>query len=305
MEVALVTGNKVSEAEAMVIKTGRILLRPHRLEDFDDIHAYSQDPEVVQYMQWGPNSEEQSRQFLANTIAGQSIEQKQNYDFAVELIDNSTMPEARVGQTIGSISLRLPKPDAKLGEIGYCYHKCTWGRGVASEAAEAIMAFGFDKLKLHKISATCDPRNFGSAKVLQKIGMRLEGYLKNHIFMKGIWRDTLMFGTTKEAQAENRKLYRNKQEIFVLGGMQGKKEELTETFGGGIVSRIKLAKGEEIAERTEILDEYYLVMEGAIKCGDKVHQAGTLVHTPLAVKQATMHAEQDSVLLVYRLGPEQ
>lgn len=192
------------------ISTPRLRLRPHRQSDLEDMQLYAADPDVVAFMQWGPNTREQSEDFLSNVIAGQNIDHKINYDFAVELLDNAAMPDARAGQMIGSISLRLPKPDAKMGEIGYCYHRSTWGKGVASEAALAVMKFGFEDLGLHKITATCDPTNYGSAKVLLKAGMKLEGFLSKHLYVKGVWRDTLLFGTAKEDQAKNISSYDGK-----------------------------------------------------------------------------------------------
>lgn len=296
------------------IKTERLLLRPHKQSDLADLHIYSADPEVVKFMQWGPNTEQQSRDFLSNCIAGQSIDEKQNYDFAVELVDNSGFPEARAGQMVGSISLRLPKPDAKLGEIGYCYARSTWGKGVASEAAEAVMKFGFEDLGLHKISATCDPFNFGSAKVLQKAGMRLEGFLKKHIYIKGIWRDTLLFGTAREDQAQNKVLYSNSQSATNLQKLQGQnggsgkhgvqRSFVVDMFAQGEVIKIELEAGAELKAHTPVLDEYCLVLEGTLTAGDETWGKNTLVHTPMAVQQKSLLAKEKSTVILFRLGPD-
>jgi len=277
------------------ITATRIILRPHRQSAFEAVHQYSRDPEVVKFMQWGPNSEEQTRDFLSNCIANQSVDQKTTYDFAVDY----------EGKLIGSISLRLSKPGGKLGEIGYCYDKSTWGKGIASEAAEAIMKFGFEDLGLHKISATCDPYNFGSAKVLQKTGMKLEGYLRKHIEMRGSWRDTLLFGTAREDQEANKKDYRNKQLVAetVKAAPDQANTVLTSAFGDGVVTRCYLKKGETIAPHTQVLDEYYVVLKGTLRTAEAVWSEGSLVHTPLAVKQSLIEAETDAELIVLRLGP--
>lgn len=272
------------------ITASRITLRPHRQSDFEAVHAYSCDAEVVRYMQWGPNNEDQTRDFLSNCIANQIVDHKTTWDFAVDF----------EGAMVGSISLRLSKPGGKLGEIGYCYDKSTWGKGIASEAAEAIMKFGFEDLDLHKISATCDPMNFGSAKVLQKAGMRLEGYLPKHIEMRGTWRDTLLFGTTRGDQEHNKTLYQNKQQICVG-------DETAPMFAGGLVERLHLNKGAEIAARTRPLDEYYVVLSGTLRClsTERTWEAGSVIYTPLAVRQAPVEAVTDAELVVFSMGPRQ
>ena len=62
-----------------------------------------------------------------------------------------------------------------------------------------MMTFGFETLKLHRIYATCDPRNIGSSKVLEKIGMSKEGILRENMLMKdGVWRDSLLYSMLKQ-----------------------------------------------------------------------------------------------------------
>ena len=65
-------------------------------------------------------------------------------------------------------------------EIGWVFHPEYQGKGYASEAARAVLAFGFNKMKLHRIIATCQPENTASHRVMEKIGMRREGFLKMH-----------------------------------------------------------------------------------------------------------------------------
>jgi RimJ/RimL family protein N-acetyltransferase len=63
-----------------------------------------------------------------------------------------------------------------------------------------MLRFGFDELGLHKISATCDPDNRGSARVLEKIGMRREGVLRDHFLIRGQWRDRLLWAVVRTDQ---------------------------------------------------------------------------------------------------------
>jgi len=77
--------------------------------------------------------------------------------------------------------------------LGYCYDRAAWGRGYATEAASEILDFGFDVLLLHRVWAGCDPENVASARVLEKLGMRLEGHLRESERIRGAYRDTLVY----------------------------------------------------------------------------------------------------------------
>jgi [ribosomal protein S5]-alanine N-acetyltransferase len=64
-------------------------------------------------------------------------------------------------------------------EIGWVFNPKYCNKGYASEAAYALLKYGFEELKLHRIIATCQPENTGSYRVMEKIGMRREGYFKS------------------------------------------------------------------------------------------------------------------------------
>lgn len=83
--------------------------------------------------------------------------------------------------------------DNHEGWSGYCLNRNFWGKGYATETAKVLLRFGFDQLNLHRIFATCDPANIASAHVLEKIGMQLEGHLREHKWAKGKWCDSLLY----------------------------------------------------------------------------------------------------------------
>jgi len=84
--------------------------------------------------------------------------------------------------------------DALEGDIGYELSPKYWGYGYATEAARAIVEFGFTQLRLHRIWSWCIAENVGSARVLQKLGMQAEGRKRENEYFKGRWWDTLVFG---------------------------------------------------------------------------------------------------------------
>ncbi len=166
----------------MQITTERLLIRDLLMEDWVDIHVYASDPEVARYMIWGPNSEEETKEFIQRVIQMQQQDPRIDFECAVVLKET--------GKLIGGCGLRQ---DGKQGEIGYCLNPEYWRKGYASEAAAAMIEFGFKELGLHRIYATCRPDNVGSAKVLEKVGMRREGHLREHMWHKGNWHDSLLY----------------------------------------------------------------------------------------------------------------
>jgi ribosomal-protein-alanine N-acetyltransferase len=169
----------------MQLATQRLLLREFTLDDFADVHAYASEPETVRYMDWGPNTPEQTRDFLHRKAESQQALPRAEYELAVVLRET--------GRVIGGVGLRVSRPEHFAGDMGYTFHPSCWGKGYGTEAAAALLAFGFGELKLHRIHATCDPENRGSARVMEKIGMRYEGRLRDYTFEKGKWRDSLIY----------------------------------------------------------------------------------------------------------------
>jgi len=88
--------------------------------------------------------------------------------------------------------VRVNDPERGEGNIGYELAPAYWGHGYATEAARGVLAFGFDRLGLHRIWAECVTENVASAHVLEKLGMRREGYFRDHAYFKGRWWDSLL-----------------------------------------------------------------------------------------------------------------
>jgi len=166
-------------------ETERLLLREFVKSDWKSVHEYASDPEVVRFLEWGPNDTDESVAFLEGTLACQKEKPRRIYEFAITLKED--------GKVIGACGLRINDHDTKQAEIGYCYNRHYWGNGYAGEAALGVIAFGFSQLGLHRVIATCDSNNLASAAVLRKSGMRQEGHFVEERKVRGQWRDTLQF----------------------------------------------------------------------------------------------------------------
>lgn len=167
------------------LESERLLLREFLKSDFDAVHEYARDPEVVKYMEWGPNQREETRRFIDIALAWQKEPERTIYEFAVLL-----KPEEIL---IGACGIRISPGDPELADIGYCYNRIYWQKGYAAEAARSLIDFGFEKLGLRRIVATCDTENRGSSRVMEKIGMRREGHFIEDKKIKGAYRNTYLY----------------------------------------------------------------------------------------------------------------
>ena len=95
------------------------------------------------------------------------------------------------GELKGIMNLEMKKDN--IAEIGYWVGRRHWGKGLATEAAKLIVREGFKKLKLHKIYATHHPKNIASGRVMQKLGMKYEGTLRQHVKSRGKYRDMVHY----------------------------------------------------------------------------------------------------------------
>jgi ribosomal-protein-alanine N-acetyltransferase len=152
-------------------------------------------PEVVKYLTWGPNSEDETKKSLQKQIAFQTDKNRKTFVLAVVRNDTS--------QLIGNALLMIKDEDNKVAEIGYFLHPSHWNKGYGKEVVKGLLKLGFLELNMHRIYATCDVENIGSIKVLESLGFRLEGHFKQNLYVKGQWRDNYLFALLSSEYNEN------------------------------------------------------------------------------------------------------
>lgn len=165
------------------LTTDRLLLRDFTTGDVDAVHAYAADPEVCRYMEWGPNSREQTGEFVDEMVAAAARPDRTSLTWAVTV----------GGVLVGACMLAVTSAQHRRGEVGYVLAREHWGKGYATEAAAAVLAFARDELGLERVEATCRPGNVASQRVLAKLGMRQEGVLRFHMLIRGRREDSLLF----------------------------------------------------------------------------------------------------------------
>jgi len=140
-----------------ILNTERLTLRPIVNDDFDAVHSWAKNPENVRYMSWGPNSEEQTREFLPTAKPGK--------DFAIVLKET--------GKVIGSCGI-YPDSNNDTASLGWILHIDHWQKGYGTELAAELIRYGFEDLKLRRLYANCAVENYGSYRVMERNGMRRE-----------------------------------------------------------------------------------------------------------------------------------
>jgi len=172
-------------ARAVTLETPRLILREFADDDATAVHAYAADAEVVRHLDWGPNTPEDTVQFLAMARATRDAVSRTAYHLAIVL--------QAAGRLVGGCRIEIRSLANESGDVGYVLDRQVWGQGYATEATRALVGFGFESLALHRIWATCDVHNAASARVLEKLGMRQEGYLRHNVRRKGEWRDSYLY----------------------------------------------------------------------------------------------------------------
>ena len=168
----------------VTIETERLIIREFALDDFDGVHRYASNPNVVRFMVWGPNTEDETRQFIQTKLQSQVLKPRASYDLAITLD----------GVLIGGGGLTIHDKKRWEAELGYCLNEPHWGKGLGTEFAAAMIKYGFEELGLHRVTARCDSENHGSYRVMEKSGMTREGHLRKNQMVKGRYRDTLIYG---------------------------------------------------------------------------------------------------------------
>lgn len=174
----------------MELLTPRLRLREFVEDDWKAVFAYQRDPRYLRFNPWTERQEEAARLMVSMFVEWQGAEPRHKYQLAVTLRES--------GELIGNCGIRKTVPEALQAETGYELNPDYWNHGYATEADRAMVAFGFRELKLHRVWAHCIAENKASAHVLEKVGMRLEGRLREDEWMKGRWWDTLIYGILEE-----------------------------------------------------------------------------------------------------------
>jgi RimJ/RimL family protein N-acetyltransferase len=174
----------------MIVDTPRLRLREFVEADWPAVLAYQSDPRYLTYYPWTERTEAEVRAFVNRFLTWQAAHPRLKYQLAVTLRDG--------GSLIGNCGIRLPEAGAPSADLGYELAPQHWGHGYATEAAWAMVGFGFETLGLHRIWGECAPENLASRRVMEELGMRCEGRMRGTRRFKGRWWDTLVYAVLED-----------------------------------------------------------------------------------------------------------
>jgi ribosomal-protein-alanine N-acetyltransferase len=192
----LMVEEPIIKPDDIFLNTERLIIRPLSESDAPDIYKNVKEYDIAK---WAiniphPYPKDGAIKFIKQTK--ELMKKGLSYELAIQI--ESTK------EVLGVISLMKVDRRHKNAELGYWVGKKFWNRGIATEAVSRVMEFGFQMLNLERIYAKCFHNNEASRKVMEKVGMKLEGKFRHEVFKENKFIDTLYYGILKEEWKEHR-----------------------------------------------------------------------------------------------------
>lgn len=175
---------------SLELETPRLKLRPFRDTDVDDIFPIVSEPEFPKHMSWAAHTEKSSALAWVQSV------QKNIAD------DNGiTWAIVHDGKVVGAIGFDNIRRELRAwridrAELGYWLARDLWGKGLMTEAANAVLVFAFQELGLHKVTVGCLEQNTPSRRVIEKVGFRFIGRHEDDVWRDGVWHTHLRYELT-------------------------------------------------------------------------------------------------------------
>lgn len=168
-----------------VLETERLVLRKLADTDAADMFVMRSDKELMQYIPRPVAQTEADALDLIRMMNGH-IDSDEMINWGIELKAS--------GRIMGTICfIRMSKENYR-SEVGYLLHRDLHGKGYIQEALDAVLAYGFNVMKLHTVSAVIDPGNIASEKLLQRNGFVKEAHFREDCYWNGTFLDSVHYG---------------------------------------------------------------------------------------------------------------
>jgi len=182
------------------ITTDRLIVRPAKSGDEKAIYSYRSDFNENKYQGWHPDSVEEVREHIETNLS-QNIDVTDMWlQFAIIIISENKL--------IGDIGVNL-SADKMQAEVGCTLDKAFQGKGYATEALGAMVDYLFLTLKKHRITASIDPRNTDSIRMVERLGFKKEAHFRESLFIRGEWVDDAVYAILEKEWVNTKK---NKRE---------------------------------------------------------------------------------------------
>jgi [ribosomal protein S5]-alanine N-acetyltransferase len=185
-----------SAVPAMPVLEGpRVRLRPLRADDADALFAVHSDARVMRYWSHAPWTE---RAQAAARLAQLENDRRDSefYQWAITVDGDDEL--------VGTVSVFALNRAQFRADVGYALAASVWGRGYATEALKLAVDFAFGTLGLRRLEADIDPRNEASCRLVERLGFRREGLLRERWYVAGEATDSAMYGLLAREHAAAR-----------------------------------------------------------------------------------------------------
>lgn len=179
-----------------LINTERLLIRRLEKKDAKEFFDYRAMPEIYRYQSWKPTHINEAEEFIDLNIGVVPNTPDAWLQLAICLKD---------GRLIGDMGIHFLDDDQI--EIGYTLSPDAQGNGYASEAVSAVVSYIFSELKKHRVTASVDPDNVHSIKLLERIGFRKEAHFIKSYRMDDRWCDDCIYAMLEEDWKQQWKHY--------------------------------------------------------------------------------------------------
>lgn len=170
-------------------ETARLRIRSLGPDDVPALFAIFGDPEVCRY--W-------SRPPLADLAAAGALQQEIARHFDQRTLFQWGIAERETNAVVGTCTLAALSQEHRRADVGYALARAVWGRGYLKEVLPVLLDHAFGDLALHRLEADVDPRNAPSLHLLESMGFRREGYLRERYHMAGEVQDAVIFGLLED-----------------------------------------------------------------------------------------------------------
>ena len=177
-----------------ILETERLRLRKLSMRDAADVFDYASVPEVAEHVTWEYHRNISDSMHYLRFIT-------QQYQDGIPSPWGIIHKE--LGKLIGTIGYHVWSLPNGFGEVGYALSKDFWNKGYTTEAFEEVIKFGFERLKLNRVEATCKLANTASEKVMLKCGLSYEGILRKRLFAKSEYHDLKLYSLLRNEWEQN------------------------------------------------------------------------------------------------------
>ncbi|KOG78528.1 GNAT family N-acetyltransferase [Streptomyces varsoviensis] len=161
----------------------RLALRELTTDDVDAVLAIYGDAEATRHLSFTPRSREDVDGIVTRSIASAGASPREEYALAVV---------CRAGGLVGFARLAIDPHQQRAATIGFALRPDAWGVGHGVETVHLLLGLAFEDLGLHRVWGARSPLNISSQRTMLAAGMVEEGRIREHVFVRGQWRDSVV-----------------------------------------------------------------------------------------------------------------